>query len=138
MSKLLSERGPGKYDSIIASKELAGYTLRITCNEKNFPKRYRLTVVNRLQERVLDIVDKLVMANEIYPNNRMELERRILYQKEARAGCRALMTMMDIAACTFRVEAGTLRYWTELAVNTQRLITAWIKSDKERFKQYMG
>lgn len=135
MSKLVSQRGPGKYDSLQAAKELAGYTLRITNNEKNFPKRYRFTIVAKIQDRAMDILDKLIMANEIYPNNRTEFERRTLYQKEARAGCRALMTLMEVAANTFRVEAGTLRYWTELAVTTQRLITAWIKSDKERFEK---
>ena len=63
-----NDRAPGKYDVLVASKELAGYTLRITSNEKNFPKRYRFSVVGKIQDKALQIVDFLIMANEIYPN----------------------------------------------------------------------
>jgi predicted transcriptional regulator YdeE len=136
--KLKSERKPGRYDSIQAAKELAGYTLRITSNEQRFPKRYRFTVTAKLQEKALDILDKLIMANELYPNSKTEFDTRILYQKKARAGCRALMTLMEVAANAFKVEAGTLKYWTELAATTMRLITSWTLSDKERFKKYTG
>lgn len=128
------ERTPGKYDVLEASKELAGYTIRLTSNENHFPKRYRLSVVNKIQDKAIYIADCLIMANEIYPNSKMELDRRILYQKEARAACRSLMTMIEIAADTFRIEAGTFRYWTRMATDVRNHTTAWIKSDLERFK----
>lgn len=133
MSKLENNRTPGKYDVLQASKELAGYTLRITSNEKNFPKRYRFSVVGKIQDKALEIVDWLIMANEIYPNTRMELERRTLYQKEARAACRSMLTLMEIAADTFGVNAGTLEHWTGMARDVRNHTTAWIKADQKRF-----
>ncbi|MGN0404459.1 MAG: hypothetical protein ACI4F1_04500 [Bariatricus sp.] len=134
MSKLLSERGEGKYDVLESAKELAGYTIKITSNEKKFPKRYRLSIVNKIQEKAFYIVDCLIMANEIYPNTKSEYEQRILYQKQARAACRSMMTMMEIAASTFNVNAGTLQYWTKMARDVRNHTTAWIKKDVERFK----
>ena len=128
-----NDRAPGKYDVLVASKELAGYTLRITSNEKNFPKRYRFSVVGKIQDKALQIVDFLIMANEIYPNTRLELERRLLYQKEARAACRSMMTLMEIAAETFGVNAGTLENWTRQAKGVRNHTTAWIKTDLKRF-----
>jgi len=133
MSKHESDRTPGKYDVLEAAKELAGYTLRITSNEKNFPKRYRFSVVGKIQDKAIEIVDWLIMANEIYPNTRVELERRTLYQKEARAACRSMMTLMEIAADAFGVNAGTLEYWTGQASDVRNHTTAWIKSDLRRF-----
>lgn len=133
MSKHENDRTPGKYDVLQASKELAGYTLRITSNEKNFPKRYRFSVVGKIQDKAIEIADWLIMANEIYPNTRVELERRTLYQKEARAACRSMMTLMEIAADTFGVNAGTLENWTGMARDVRNHTTAWIKADLKRF-----
>ena len=133
MSKLLSERGEGKYDVLESAKELAGYTIKITSNEKKFPKRYRLSIVNKIQDKAFYIVDCLIMANEIYPNTKPEYEQRILYQKQARAACRSMMTMMEIAASTFNVNAGTLQYWTKMARDVRNHTTAWIKKDVDRF-----
>lgn len=134
MSKHTGEREPGKYDVLEAAKGLAGYTIKLTSNEKHFPKRYRLSVVNKIQDKAIFIVDCLITANEIYPNSVLELDRRILYQKEARAACRSMMTLMEIAADAFHVDAGTLRYWTKQTMEVRNHTTAWIMSDMERFK----
>ena len=133
--KHTSDRTPGKYDVLLAAKELAGHTIRLTSNETHFPKRYRLSVVNKIQDKAIYIADCLIMANEIYPNSAMELDRRILYQKEARAACRSMMTLMEVAADTFHINAGTLRYWTEQARDVRNHTTAWIKSDLKRFER---
>jgi len=133
MSKHTDEREPGKYDVLEAAKELAGYTIKLTANEKHFPKRYRLSVVNKLQDKAVYIVDCLIMANEIYPNTAMELDRRILYQKEARAACRSMMTLMEIAADAFHIDAGTLRFWAAQARDVRNHVTRWILADLKRF-----
>ena len=131
--KLENKRKPGKYDVQETAKELASYTLRITSNEKNFPKRYRFSVVNKIQDKALEVVNCLIMANEIFPNTRLELEQRLLYQKKARAAVRSLMTLMEIAATTFGTNIKTLEYWTKLAKEVYNHTTAWIKKDLERF-----
>lgn len=132
--KHTGERSPGKYDVLLAAKELAGHTIRLTSNENHFPKRYRLSVANKIQDKAIFIADCLIMANEIYPNSALELDRRILYQKEARAACRSMMTLMEIAAATFRIDAGSLRYWVEQARDVRNHTTAWIQSDLKRFQ----
>lgn len=133
--KHLREKEEGKYEILLEAKKLAGYTLQITSNEKHFPKRYRFTVTNKAQELSMDIVNNLVIANEIYPNTRAELEARLLYQKKARAQCRALLTLVEIAAETFGVKAGTLEEWTKQTATLRGKITKWILTDKERFKK---
>jgi hypothetical protein len=132
--KKSSERKPGKYDILVAAKELAGYTIKITSAENNFPKRYRLSVVNKIQTMAVDIADWLMMANEIYPETRRELEARILYMKQARAACRSMMMLMEIAANTFNIKMSTFEEWTKQATDVRNHTTAWIMSDKNRFK----
>lgn len=136
--KHANDRSEGKYDILEAAKEMAGYTLRITQNEKNFPKRYRFSVVNKIQDKAVYICDCLIMAQEIYPNTPMEYQRRQLYQKEARAACRSMMTLMEIAADTFGVKAGTFEHWTRMVTELKNHTTGWIMDDQKRFKKYGG
>lgn len=133
--KHVSDRKEGKYDSIIASIDLAAYVIKLTNNEKYFPKRYRFSIVKTLHDKVIEITDDLVMANEIYPENKIELEERLLFQKKARASCRSLMTLMQVAAEVFNISSGSLEYFTSCAVKLRNHITAWIIADKERFKK---
>ena len=133
-----ANRNPGKNDILQAAKELAGYTLRITSNENNFPKRYRLSVVNKIQDQAVSIIDYLIMAQEIYPVSAKELDQRLLYQKQARATCRSMMTLMEIAANTFGINAGTFAYWTKMTRDVRNHTTAWIKSDIKRFEKLRG
>ena len=133
--KHTSDRTPGKFDIPLKAKELAGYTIRITSNEKNFPKRYRFTVTAKIQEKAMYIVDCIMMAWELYPNNQIELDRKILYLKEAKASCRSMSTMIEIAASTFNVNAGTFEHWIRQVTELRDHINAWILSDIGRFKK---
>ena len=137
--KHVSNRTPGKFDVLIKAKELAIYTIHITHNEKHFPKKYRFTVVQKLQDKALYILDVLTMANEMFPidkggNLHQEiLERRRLYQKEAVASCRSLLTMIDIATELFEINVAGVEHWTALAVEVRNKANAWITSDANRF-----
>ncbi len=58
--------------------DLIDYTLNLTDNKNHFPKKIRFTIVNRIQERVLSIYEKLLEANEIFPiRNETDRIRRL-------------------------------------------------------------
>lgn len=133
--KYNSQKKEGKYDIFLEAKKLAAYTIHITSNEKYFPKKYRITVVAKLQELAVDIASNLTIANEIYPENRQELEIRISHAKKARAEVRALMMLVEVAAETFSIRAETFQYWTASASKLHRQTTKWIVADKNRFKK---
>ena len=63
MSVRAGERTQGDLAVIVKAKEMVIYTLRITNNEKNFPKRYRLSVVNKIQDKAFEIVTCLIEAH---------------------------------------------------------------------------
>ena len=132
--KYNSQKTEGKYDILLEAKKLAAYTIRITSNEKNFPKRYRLTITAHLQELALQITTWVIMANEIYPNSRRELEERLLYEKQARAACRSLMTLIEVSVEVFNTKASTYETWTASASKLHNQITKWIMADRVRFK----
>ena len=47
------------------SEELIDYTFAMTDNTNRYPKKYRFTFVDRIQNRVLDINDLICEINEM-------------------------------------------------------------------------
>ena len=66
------------------SRKLCYYTLRVTQNLNNFPKKYRYTLVDRLISSALDIHDNISDANLSWGSE------RIAYQTEAIKSCRKM------------------------------------------------
>nr|DAQ01130.1 MAG TPA: Avd-like protein [Caudoviricetes sp.] len=63
---------------ILKAKELAEHTLRITSNCNRYPKKYRFSLVDKIQNKALEIYEYL------YEANRTDLR---LFQRE-RQNCR--------------------------------------------------
>ena len=69
----------GDLSVITKAKEVCSYILTIT--DKS-PKRFRFTLVSRLQNYSLTIIEKLILANEIYVcNNRQEVDENALSER---------------------------------------------------------
>ena len=67
---------------ITKAKELCSYVMTVT--EKS-PKRFRFTLVSRMQNYALDVIENLYIANEIYvpAGRRDQAEKRQSYQQQA-------------------------------------------------------
>ena len=50
---------------IIKAKELAVHSFKLTSNSNRYPKKYRHSLVDKLQLRSIDIYDTLLEANRI-------------------------------------------------------------------------
>ncbi|TGY93447.1 four helix bundle protein [Petralouisia muris] len=134
MSVRTGERTQGDLTVIVKAKEMVIYTLRITNNEKNFPKRYRLSVVNKIQDKAFEIVTCLIEANEIYPRTKAELQYRQMRQRQAMAYCRSLMATVDICKELFSLSSDKVAFWAKSVFEVRTLTAAWFKKDEERFK----
>lgn len=133
MSVQVGKRTQGDLTVIVKAKEMAIYTIRITNNEKNFPRRYRLSVVNKMQDKAFEIVTCLIEANEIYPRTKEELQVRRMKQRQAMAYCRSLMTMIDISKELFAIESDKVAFWARGIFEVRTLAAAWLKKDQEKF-----
>ena len=65
---------------IVKAKELAEHTIRKTSNCKNFPKKYRFTLVDKMQVKSLQIYEKLMEANS---TKLADKEKRLELQTQA-------------------------------------------------------
>lgn len=62
---------------ITKAKELALHSYRITSNTDKFPKKYRHSIVDKIQNRCLDIQDRLFEANSISHGNCYKLGKAL-------------------------------------------------------------
>lgn len=134
MSVKVSERTDGDLLVIVKAKRMAAHTLRLTMNEKVFPKRYRFTLTNKIVDKVFSIYTLLYEANEMYPHSQKELDVRLYNQRLAMAYCRSLMSMIEIAKETFGLEEKKTEYWISMIFEVRIMTAKWLQKDVERFK----
>lgn len=135
MSVPLSKRGESKLEVITHGNSLAGHTIKICSNEKNFPKRYRWCITGKIVDTAIEIVKNLNIANSIYVSDKGTFEMRKKFQAKALAETYALTTLMQIGHEAFGIDTKKLDYWTGLVIRERELIRAWKKSDEERYKK---
>ena len=74
------ERGrkePSEFNVIVKCKDLIKHTFTITNSTERFPKKYRFTLVNRIQDKTVDIYECALEANEL---NLLEALNLLSYQ----------------------------------------------------------
>ena len=67
---------------IIKAKELAKHTLKVTSNANRYPKKWRFSLVDKMQNKALEIYAKLHEANRTdivdYKRERLELQTKAI------------------------------------------------------------
>lgn len=114
----------------VASK-LIDYTLDLTDNTKHFPKKVRFTIVNRIQDHVLSIYEKLLAANEIYPiQNEEDKARRLSLQRDALTACKMPLFFIELSKKRGYIDTGTFDYWTKITLDVKFMAAAWYKAEQ--------
>ena len=117
---------------ITKSKELLLYILSVT--DKS-PKKFRFTLVSRLQGYALDIVEYLYLANSIAigeESSLEELKERLDLQRKAMAKCRLLAYMSVISRESVCITPKQHKVIAEKLMEVEKLLYAWRQSDKKR------
>lgn len=129
-----SKRTEGKLQVITKARDLRSYTIKVCTNEKNFPKRYRWCITNGIVQDTNELVKLISSANAIKVEGASDKLRRRTYQKMALELTEVLLDSVSVAYEIFRIEASRIEYWTAELMDIQRLLRAWMRSDKERYK----
>lgn len=113
-------------------KKLTAYVITVT--EKS-PKKFRNVFVVRMQNYCLDTLELLVNANYIRMDSHENKKTRENYQKEAIIKLKLLGYMAMVAensGCILKKQYKQISIQLAESIN---LISAWKKSDDERFKK---
>ena len=121
---------------ITKSKELCNYILTIT--DKS-PKKFRFTLVSRLQNYSLTIIKNLLSANEVRVLSSKgtvradRLEQRRDYQQKAFTNIKRLSFIAQVSMEQQCILPKQYEQITKKLYDCQNLLGAWVKSDNKRY-----
>ena len=114
---------------IIKSKELAVHTIKITSNCNKFPKKYRFTLCDRMQNKAMNIYELLLEANRTQLNNK---NLRNDLQTKAILNCDELLFYIEMCLQLNIIQPSSAEYWSQLVSDIKFMTIAWRTKDKER------
>lgn len=117
-----------EFQVIAKAKELAEHTIRITSNCKVFPKKYRFTLVDKMQVKSLNIYESLMEANVLSVGD----EERKALQTKAITFCDELQFFIELTVRLEIIGADRAEYWASLVSAIKSMTIAWRTGDKKR------
>lgn len=103
-----------------AAEKLCLYTLGITQNLNNFPKKYRHTLVDRILNITFDIADHIDSANILFG------EDRLYYITLALGDCRKNKRYIRMVYEKLHPEC-SIPYWDSLVTDVEEQLLKWQK-----------
>lgn len=114
---------------IIKAKELTVHTIKLTSNCNKFPKKYRFTLCDRMQNKAMTIYELLLEANRTSLNDK---EIRSALQTKAILNCDELLFYIELCLQLSIIEANSAEYWSKLVSDIKFMALSWRAKDKER------
>ena len=115
---------------ILKAKELAKHTLIITSNCNRYPKKYRFSLVDKMQNKALEIYEHLYEANRtdlrLYPKERSELRTKAITK------CDELLFYIELSMELNIINNKSTEYWSKMVSDIKHMAIAWRTKDKER------
>lgn len=114
---------------IVKAKELALHSFQLTSNCNRYPKKYRHSLVDRIQLRSLDIYETLLEANRIH--NVTHKRERLEMITRAVTLCDELLFYIELSMNLELLNAGSAEYWSKMVTDVKYLSLAWRKSERQ-------
>lgn len=115
---------------ILKAKELAKHTLIITSNCNRYPKKYRFSLIDKMQNKALEIYEHLYEANRtdlrLYPKERSELQTKAITK------CDELLFYIELSMELNIINNKSTEYWSKMVSDIKHMAIAWRTKDKER------
>ena len=135
MSVPVFKRTPNKLQAYKDTLDLVTYTIKLCNDNKTFPRPAKWNIVNTLYDKSLECLIEIRRANKIKGDNAKSAEERLSLQYNVILNFDALWVLMDLAKETFNIDSDKMDKWTSLMLNAENCVSAWRKSDKEKFKK---
>ncbi|MDE7445827.1 MAG: four helix bundle protein [Lachnospiraceae bacterium] len=115
---------------ILKAKDLAEHTLRVTSNCNRYPKKYRFSLVDKMQIKSLNIYESLMEANRTdltdYKRERLEL------QTSAITYCDELLFYIELSYKLNIINDKSMEYWSKMVSDIKHMTIAWRSKDRQR------
>ena len=108
---------------IVKAKELAVHSFKLTSNCNRYPKKYRHSLVDRIQIRSLDLYETLMEANRI--NNQPQKWQRCEMITKAIVLCDQMLFYIELSMNLELVNDKSAAYWSKMVQDVKYMAIAW-------------
>lgn len=114
---------------LVKAKELAVHSFKLTSNCNRYPKKYRHSLVDRIQLKSLDIYDTLMEANRIHNATRKyerceTITRAITY-------CDELLFYIELSMQLSLLADKSAQYWSKMVSDVKYMSIAWRTRERQ-------
>lgn len=114
---------------IVKAKELVVHTIKLTSNCNKFPKKYRFTLCDKMQNKAMAIYELLLEANRTQLSNK---SARLDLQTKAIMNCDELLFYIELCMELNIIASNSAEYWSKLVSDIKFMAIAWRAKDKDR------
>ena len=125
----MSKTSNGDMRVIGKAKELAVHTFKITSNCDRYPKKYRHSLVDKIQNKSIDIFEALFEANRI--SNITDRQRRCETITKAITYCDELQFLIELSMELKLLADKSAAYWSAMVTDVKRMSIAWRTKEKQ-------
>ena len=114
---------------IIKAKELAVHSFKLTSNCNRYPKKYRHSLVDRIQLKSLDLYETLLEANRI--NNQRYRAERCEAITGAITICDELLFYIELSMELGLLADNSAAYWSKMVHDVKYMSIAWRTKERQ-------
>ena len=114
---------------IVKAKELAVHSFRLTSNCNRYPKKFRHSLADRIQNRSMDIYETLMEANRI--NNVTHKRERCEAITRAITFCDQLLFCIELSINLDLISHSSADYWSKMVLDVKYMSIAWRSKERQ-------
>ena len=114
---------------IVKAKELAVHSFKLTSNCNRYPKKYRHSLVDRIQLKSLEIFETLLEANRI--NNMSNKRERCETITKAITFCDELLFYIELSMNLGLLNDKSTAYWSKMVADVKYMSIAWRTKERQ-------
>ena len=113
---------------IVKAKELAVHSFKLTSNCNRYPKKYRHSLVDKIQIKSIDIFEVLMEANRI--NTVTDKRNRCETITKAITYCDELLFLIELSMELGLLADNSAAYWSKMVSDVKYMSIAWRTKEK--------
>ena len=114
---------------IVKAKDLAVHSFKLTSNCNRYPKKYRHSLVDRIQVKSLDIYETLLEANRI--NNVRHKRERCEMITKAITICDEMLFYIELSMMLQILTDKSAEYWSQMVRDVKYMSIAWRTRERQ-------
>ena len=109
--------------------------VKMTMNEKYYPKRARFIITNKLIESAMNVFSNFNAANSIFPNTEEKLKIREQYQTIGKANLVILEHQLNLSKRLFNIPSTVLDEIFLIILDIKKMYSNWVKAGRKILKR---